>query len=95
MARKSIKSDAVKLKGETAKKAPPLPAGADQPTNYAEQQGHGGETRQTTSDAALTMTTQQGIPVADTGAGRAFCADGEREGRGIHAGDWGSVACAF
>ena len=65
MARKSIKSDAVKLKGETAKKAPPLPAGADQPTNYAEQQGHGGETRQTTSDAALTMTTQQGIPIAD------------------------------
>lgn len=48
MARKSIKSDSVKLKGETAKKAPPLPAGADQPTNYAEQQGHGGETRQTT-----------------------------------------------
>jgi catalase len=36
MARKSIKSDAVKLKGETAKKAPPLPAGADQPTNYAD-----------------------------------------------------------
>ena len=65
MARKSIKSDSVKLKGETAKKAPPLPAGADQPTNYAEQQGHGGETRQTTSDAALTMTTQQGIPIAD------------------------------
>lgn len=33
--------------------------------SYAEPQGHGGETHQTTSDAAQTMTTAQGVPVAD------------------------------
>jgi catalase len=65
MARKGSKDDAGKLKGETAAKAPPLPPGADLQTSYAEQQGDGGETRQTTSDAALTMTTQQGVPIAD------------------------------
>ena len=61
----SSKPSKAKLKGESPVKAPPLPAGADQPTSYAEQQGHGGETHQTTSDPALTMTTQQGIPIAD------------------------------
>jgi catalase len=64
MANKNSK-EAGKVKGETPAKASPMPAGADQPTSYAEQQGHGGETHQTTTDAALTMTTQQGIPVAD------------------------------
>ena len=65
MARKSITGDDAKVKGETAAKVPPAPPGADQPTSYAEQQGNGGETHQTTSDPALTMTTQQGVPVAD------------------------------
>ena len=60
MARKSIKS-AGKLKGETAKKAPPLPAGADQPTNYAEQQGAG------TDGIEAVETLQEGI--ATSGAG--------------------------
>ena len=32
---------------------------------YAEPQGHGGETHQSTDDAARTMTTQQGVPIAD------------------------------
>ena len=54
-----------KLKGESPIKAPKLPAGADAPTHYAEQQGNGGETHQATSDPALTMTSQQGIPVGD------------------------------
>lgn len=65
MARRSSKDDAGKVKGETPAKAPPLPSGADLPTSYAEQQGDGGETHQTTSDPAQTMTTQQGVPVAD------------------------------
>ena len=65
MARNSTTGDKTKLKGESAKKAPPLPAGADTPTHYAETQGNGGETHQTTSDAAMTMTSAQGIPVAD------------------------------
>ena len=56
---------APKQKGETPAKAPALPPGADMPTSYAEPQGNGGETRQTTKDPALTMTTQQGIAIAD------------------------------
>ena len=63
--RKSTKSDVDKVKGEAPAKVPPLPQGADLPTSYAEQQGTGGETHQTTSDLALTMTTQQGMPIAD------------------------------
>ncbi|MDB5682706.1 MAG: catalase, partial [Sphingomonas bacterium] len=66
MAQKSNKGDAGKIKGEAPAKAPDdLPAGSDLPTSYAEQQGNGGETHQTTSDPAATLTTQQGIPVAD------------------------------
>ena len=65
MARKPGTGDVRKIKGDTAKKAPRLPAGADTPTHYAETQGTGGETHQTTSDPAITMTSQQGIPVAD------------------------------
>jgi catalase len=65
MARDTKKNDGPKLKGETPKKAPKLPAGADAPTYFAETQGNGGETHQTTSDAALTLTSAQGIPVAD------------------------------
>ena len=65
MARKSTKGDAGKVKGESAAKVPLLPVSADLPTSYAEQQGAGGETHQITSDPALTMTSQQGIPVGD------------------------------
>ncbi|WP_375382969.1 catalase [uncultured Sphingomonas sp.] len=65
MARKSTKGDVGKVKGESAIKVPLLPVSADLPTSYAEQQGAGGETHQTTSDPALTMTSQQGIPVGD------------------------------
>ena len=65
MKRSGAKDQSGKVKGEAPKKAPPLPPGADLPTSYAEQQGSSGETRQTTNDTALTMTTQQGIPVAD------------------------------
>ena len=42
-----------------------LPPTADAPTSYAEAVGNGGETHQSTSDPALTMTSQQGIPVGD------------------------------
>ena len=65
MAKKSIKNQAGKVKGESPAKGPLLPAGADLPTSYSEQQGSGGETHQITSDPALTMTTQQGVPIAD------------------------------
>src|SRR3954464_14877923 len=55
-----------KAKGETpAKASSDLPPGSDQPTSYAEVQGTGGETHQTTSDPAQTMTSAQGIPVSD------------------------------
>ena len=65
MARTTTKSDKPKITGESPAKAPPLPAGADQSTQYAEKQGNGGETRQTLSDPAMTLTSQQGIPVGD------------------------------
>src|SRR6195952_2190989 len=64
MARTS-KTTSGALKGETAKKIPPAPPGADAPTHYAETQGNGGETHQTTSDPARTIPSQQGIRVAD------------------------------
>ena len=54
-----------KAKGETAKKAPRLPADAELTTSYSEAQGAGGETHQSTNDLARTLTTQQGIPVSD------------------------------
>src|SRR4051812_14490505 len=66
MARKSSKGDVGKLKGETPAKSPrDLPAGYALPTSYGEAQGNGGETHQSTSDPAMTLTSQQGIPVAD------------------------------
>ncbi|MDO6415596.1 catalase [Sphingomonas sp. BIUV-7] len=61
----ATKNGAGKLKGETPAKAPPLPAGSDLPTSFAETPGAGGETHQSTNAAELTMTTQQGIPIAD------------------------------
>ena len=60
-----IKSRAGATKGETPDKAPALPAASDTPTHYAESRGHGGETHQSTDDTAQTLTTQQGVPVAD------------------------------
>jgi catalase len=60
-----IKSRAGATKGETPDKAPALPAASDTPTHYAESRGHGGETHQSTDDTAQTLTTRQGVPVAD------------------------------
>ncbi len=65
MTRTNTKDNAKSLKGESPQKAPSLPPNADQPTSYAERQGPGGETHQATGDLSRTMTTQQGIPVAD------------------------------
>ena len=65
MVRTTSKPGTSKRKGESPAKAPPLPNGADQPTHYTEEQGAGGETHQSTADATMTMTSQQGIPVGD------------------------------
>lgn len=65
MANQSSKRGDGKAKGEAPAQTPSRPVGADQPTRYAEPQGHGGETHQSTEDAAHTLTTQQGVPVAD------------------------------
>ncbi|MET0251389.1 MAG: catalase [Novosphingobium sp.] len=65
MAQKNNQDAAAKVKGESAAKAPKLPPAADLPTSYAEPQGDGGETHQTTTDAARTLTTQHGVPIAD------------------------------
>ena len=50
--------------GESPKKAPKAP-GAKVEARYAEQQGAGGETHQVAGGDVATLTTQQGIPVAD------------------------------
>ena len=56
-------------KTQTAARAAAKPAKAvEKPvisTSYAEAQGAGGETHQTAADGYPTLTTQQGIPVAD------------------------------
>lgn len=49
----------------TAKAKPKLPLSADLPDSYSEAQGNGGETHQATSDHSATLTTQQGVPIAD------------------------------
>jgi len=54
-----------KAKGESPKKAPKLPPNVELDTSFAEPQGQGGETHQTTADGFDTLTTQQGAPVAD------------------------------
>ncbi|MCX7284921.1 MAG: catalase [Novosphingobium sp.] len=51
--------------GETPAKASPIPADASISQSYAEPQGQGGETRQVAEGDVATLTTQQGIPVAD------------------------------
>ncbi|SEI77111.1 catalase [Sphingomonas sp. OV641] len=65
MAKKNSTGEKGKMPGGSPAKTSPVPAGADLPTSYKGPQGHGGETHQTTSDAAQTLTTQQGVPVAD------------------------------
>ncbi len=47
------------------KKAPPAPEDADMSLSYGEPQGAGGETHQVADGEVPTLTTQQGIPVAD------------------------------
>ncbi len=51
--------------GESPQKAGPVPADAEISFSYAETQGEGGDTRQVAGDGIATLTTQQGIPVAD------------------------------
>ena len=69
MARKTTKGAtkaAPKIEGVPPQMVPKdLPPTAKDPTRYAETQGNGGETHQSTTDAALTMTSQQGIAVGD------------------------------
>jgi catalase len=50
--------------GASPKQAPKAP-GAKIETRYGEQQGAGGETHQVAGGGVATLTTQQGIPVAD------------------------------
>ncbi len=64
MARKPGNTDK-KIKGESPAKAPALPPRAEQPTNYAETTGFGGETHQSAHDSGSILTSQQGIPVGD------------------------------
>ena len=61
---KNMTPSAVKS-GETPRKAPKVPPGADINESYAESQGTGGETHQVAGGGVATLTTQQGIPVAD------------------------------
>ena len=51
--------------GESAAKAPPVPGDAELSFSYGAPQGQGGETHQIAGGGVATMTTQQGIPVAD------------------------------
>ena len=54
-----------KLAGETPRKAPLLPPGAEITESYQGPQGPGGETHQVAGDGYATLTTQTGAPVAD------------------------------
>src|ERR1700712_174466 len=65
MPRKSSKGDVDKVVGESPEKRAVLPEGSDLPTSYAEPQGNGGETHQSASETDATLTSQQGVPVAD------------------------------
>jgi catalase len=53
------------ITGESPQKAAPLPADAAVSLSYAEPQAEGGETHQVAGGDVATLTTQQGIPVAD------------------------------
>ncbi|WP_313440489.1 catalase [Novosphingobium sp.] len=56
---------AAEIGGETPGKADAVPADAEISSSFDEDQGNGGETRQTANGDVATLTTQQGIPVAD------------------------------
>lgn len=51
--------------GESPQKASPVPADAEISFSYGEPQADGGETHQVAEGDIATLTTQQGIPVAD------------------------------
>jgi catalase len=53
------------IAGESPQKAPMVPADAAISLSFAEPRGGGDETHQVAGDGVATMTTQQGIPVAD------------------------------
>ncbi len=53
------------LSGESPQKASPVPTDAEISLSYREPQGQGGETHQIAGEGVATLTTQQGIPVAD------------------------------
>jgi catalase len=53
------------ISGESPQKASPVPADADVSLSYGEPQGPGGETRQIAGDGVATLTSAQGVPIAD------------------------------
>ena len=55
----------VNIGGESPQKVSPVPEDAVISFSYDEPQAEGGETHQVAQDDVATMTTQQGIPVAD------------------------------
>jgi len=55
----------VDIGGETPAKTSAIPADANVTLSFAEPQAAGGETHQTAGGDVATLTTQQGIPVAD------------------------------
>jgi len=59
------KAQATKVKGETPAKAPAPPADADISPVFSGPQRKGGDTHQTVEGGFETLTTQQGVPVAD------------------------------
>ena len=61
----SSKTSAPKTKGETPKKAAKLPASAELSESFAEPQGQGGETHQVAEGDVATLTSAQGMPIAD------------------------------
>jgi catalase len=65
MARKPLSPSAPKISGETPKKAPKLPASIDLSESFAEPQAAGGETHQVAGNGVATLTSAQGMPIAD------------------------------
>ena len=61
----NAKPTAPKTKGETARKAPQLPPKAALSDSYAEPQSKGGETHQVAGGDVATLTSAQGMPIAD------------------------------
>ncbi|MES2495801.1 MAG: catalase [Pseudomonadota bacterium] len=66
MARKPRETTpAPKTKGETPKKAPAIPASADLSESFAEPQAAGGDVHQIADGGVETLTSAQGMPIAD------------------------------